>query len=208
MTAATTSAGFGLDRYRYRYSLPEMTHILARALRGFPVLRAGMRRGLISAQFKERIMLAVTEVNGCAVCSYAHTRWALEDGIDPAEVTALLNGDDAMIRPEEAKAIAFGQHYADTQGHPSSGAYREVVDGYGPDRARLIVAAIQVMMAGNVLGLPQSAALSRLRRRPYVNSSLGYEAAAILAPVVMVPMAAVSSLWLSREPGRNIDFAD
>ena len=43
-------------------------------------------------QYTERIMLAVTEVNGCALCAYGHTRFALEAGLSPAEVRDLLGG--------------------------------------------------------------------------------------------------------------------
>ena len=40
----------------------------------------------LSEHFIERIMLAVTEVNGCAVWSYAHTKMALEAGMTNEEI--------------------------------------------------------------------------------------------------------------------------
>ena len=38
-------------------------------------------RNEISLEFRERLMLAVTEVNGCKYCSYYHARAALDAGI-------------------------------------------------------------------------------------------------------------------------------
>ncbi len=57
--------------------------------------RASIRRAmreLISPAFRERLMLAVTEVNGCRYCSYYHAREALKSGISGAELAALLAG--------------------------------------------------------------------------------------------------------------------
>jgi len=74
---------------------------------------------VMSSEFIERIMLAVTEVNGCEVCSYAHTKIALEQGMSEEEIGKLLSGDTEDIPAEEAPAIFFAQHYADTRGNPS-----------------------------------------------------------------------------------------
>ncbi len=179
------------DRYRHRYSLAEITEIYALALHAMPILHANRRLEMLPKEFVERIMLAVTEVNGCAVCSYAHASWALQSGMDGEEISALLSGDDAAIRPEEAKAILFGQHYAETNGRPTRDTYEAVLTEYGPQRTRVIVAAIQMMMLGNVTGLPLSALMSRLQRHPYVNSTIWYELAGVVAPVVLLPPALV-----------------
>ena len=48
---------------------------------------------LLSPAFKERLMLAVTEVNDCRYCSYFHTRQALKSGVSPEEINRLLSGD-------------------------------------------------------------------------------------------------------------------
>ena len=49
--------------------------------------------------------LAVTEVNGCAACSYAHTTFALREGMSNEEISSFLAGADDYIQPEEAKAL-------------------------------------------------------------------------------------------------------
>jgi len=40
-----------------------------------------MRGESLDKKFRERMMLAVTEVNGCRYCRYAHTRIALFCGL-------------------------------------------------------------------------------------------------------------------------------
>lgn len=36
------------------------------------------KQGLLDKHFMERIMLGVTQVNGCPLCSYAHTKMPLK----------------------------------------------------------------------------------------------------------------------------------
>lgn len=205
MTSSAPSAlALSPDRYRYRYSLADMATSFKRALRAFPVLREGRRSEVLGGDFIERIMLAVTEVNGCAVCSYAHAGRALEEGMDSAEISALLGGNPAAIREEEAKALAFGQHYADSRGNPDPEAVEVLFASYGVEQARLIIAAVQLIMAGNIAGLRQSALRSRRHGRPYANSSLSYEIGGILAAVALIPVAAVASRRLSPHPEENL----
>ena len=56
------------------------------AIRAMPKLKKEAAAGVLDQAFKERIMLAVTEVNGCAMCSYAHTQMALEAGLSSEDV--------------------------------------------------------------------------------------------------------------------------
>lgn len=202
-------SAFQTDRYRHRYALAEIIEVYALALRAAPLLHANRRLEVLGKDFVERIMLAVTEVNGCAVCSYAHTAAALRSGMDGAEISALLSGDDTAIRPEEAKAILFAQHYAEASGHPTRAAHEAVLTEYGPQRTRVIVAAIQVMMLGNVTGLPLSALIARLQRRPYANSTLGYELVGVTTPLLLLPAALARRTLPPDELGEEgILFAD
>jgi hypothetical protein len=47
------------------------------------------------------------------------------------------------------------------------------------------------MMAGNIVGIPYSAFLSRLKGKPYKNSSLIYELGMQIAGFVMLPIALI-----------------
>lgn len=121
---------------------------------------------LIDAHFIERLQLTVTEVNGCAACSYQHTQMALEQGMSNEEITSFLSGDGSFTKPEEAKAIMFAQHFADSRGFPKKSTYDSIVTEYGKKEARIILSASQVMIAGNMYGIPFSAFLSRLQGKP------------------------------------------
>jgi len=148
----------------------------------------------IDYHFVERLMLAVTEVNGCELCSYAHASMALRQGMDKDEINAFLAGDDSCIKPEEAIAIYFSQHYADNNGYPEKEAYEKLVEEYGKLKTKTIIAAIQMMMLGNVSGLPMSALLSRLKKRAYHNSTIFYEIVMNLALFFLFPFSIFFSI--------------
>jgi len=155
------------------------------------------RKKLVDHEFIERIQLAVTEVNGCAACSYAHTFMALKQGMSNEEIHSFLSGDGGFIKPEEAKAIVFAQHYADSRGFPEKDAYESLSGEYGEKRARVIMAASQMMHAGNIYGIPYSAFISRLRGRPYRESTLLYELGMQLSGMVLLPAALIHGLLRS-----------
>ncbi|GAB2731219.1 hypothetical protein GCM10027273_07250 [Nocardioides pakistanensis] len=167
-----------------------ITHDATRTTRHFARLRAR------DEQFTERIMLAVTEVNGCALCAYGHTRFALEAGLTRDEIRKLLGGAGAAVPDDELPAIAFAQHYADTEGHPDPLAWTTLVEDYGQDRALGILGAVRMMMWGNAIGIPWSALLSRLRGAPYPRSSLRYEIGTIVGDPFVMPVAVIhAAIW-------------
>jgi AhpD family alkylhydroperoxidase len=185
------------------YSVPELYVILHQGLRTMPRLAKARKAGLLSAHFAERIMLAVTEVNGCEICSYAHTRMALESGMGMDEIRLLLAGDTGAIPADEALAIVFSQHYADTRGRPTREAWQRTVDAYGLPKALGILGAARVMMIGNASGIAVSAFVNRLRGKPVAKSSLHYEVAMLLAVVIFFPFALAHAM-MSALLGRSI----
>ena len=147
----------------------------------------------LSHEFVERIMLAVTEVNGCEICSYAHTKWALEAGLSNEEIRQLLSGVSESIPEEEMPAILFAQHYADTKGHPSNDSWERIVKVYGSGKAYGILGAVCEIMIGNIMGAPASAFMSRLKGKPYKNSNLFKELGMILSILIYFPAALLSA---------------
>ncbi len=88
-----------------------------------PLAIVRMFRGRsLDPRLRERVMLAVTEVNRCSLCAWAHTRMALQEGLDRDEVNALLHGALDGVPPEEHTAILYAQHWADTGGRPEADA--------------------------------------------------------------------------------------
>lgn len=145
----------------------------------------------IDPQFVERLQLAVTEVNGCAACSYQHTKMALEQGMSNDEISSFLSGGDDFIKPEEAKAIMFAQHFADTRGFPTRTTYNSIVEEYGQEKTDTIVAACQVMITGNIYGIPFSAFLSRIKGKKYKDSTLFYELTMLIFGIILLPLALI-----------------
>lgn len=70
----------------------------------------------IARDFRERLMLSVTEVNGCRMCSYIHTREALRAGVSRDEVRRLLAGQHDDVPEAQLPAVLFAHHWAETQG--------------------------------------------------------------------------------------------
>jgi len=187
-------------------SLPELYAILVAGLRTAPRLLAARRAGLVDAKLAERVMLAVTEVNGCEICSYAHARMTLETGLARDEIGMLLAGDTGAVPADEAVAIAFAQHYADSRGRPGRAAWQRLLDAYGEPKALGILGAARVMMIGNAYGIAWSALANRLRGRRVEKSSLAYELVMLLAIVPFAPAAAVHALAAAALRVPPIDF--
>lgn len=86
-------------------SLSEFYRILYLWLRTGKYLFRAQKSGILSTRFIERIMLAVTEVNQCPLCSYAHTKMALEAGMSSAEIKSLLTHHLDSVPDDETTAV-------------------------------------------------------------------------------------------------------
>jgi AhpD family alkylhydroperoxidase len=185
---------------RKLYSLREAYGITLQALRTMPELKRAKKQGELDQPFIERIMLAVTEVNGCALCSYAHAKMALEAGLSDTEIRKMLSGSSDDVPDDELQAILFAQSYADARGTPSEKAWERVVETYGLPKAMGILGAVRVIMMGNVYGIPWSAFLGRLKGKPDERSSLAYELGMITGSILFLPVVLPHTL-LSRLRG-------
>jgi len=175
--------------YKKIYSAQELYVALYKGLRTMKYMLKNKKSKELTPDFIEKIMLAVTEVNGCEVCSYAHTKIALEHGMSNEEIQSLLSGNTGRIPDDEAIAILFAQHYADTRGNPTSDSWQRVVEVYGISKAMGILGAIRTIMIGNVSGIALSAFLSRLRGKPIKKSNFLYEISMILDCIIFSPVA-------------------
>lgn len=174
-------------RANKHYSIREIYTITRKAARSIPALRRlEESRG---KHFAERIMLAVTEVNGCALCAHAHTKFALDAGMEADEVRQLLGGITDGAPDDELAAIAFAQHYADTRAHPEREAWERLVEIHGEREALGVLGATRVMMWGNAFGIPLSSLRARRAGTPHPDSSLRYEIGTIAGAVLVSPFA-------------------
>ncbi len=111
-----------------------------------------MRGDIIDAAFRERLMLAVTAVNGCRYCSWAHARQALVTGITGDEVKALLTGEVADSPDEELPALLYAQHWAESGGQPEPVARVHLVETYNEATVQAIELALRTIQWGHLSG--------------------------------------------------------
>ena len=95
--------------YKRMYTIGEFYIFLQEALRTIKFTKQAKKSKELNNKFIERIMLAVTEVNGCEICSYKHTEVALKQGMSQEDINSLLSGNAESIPEEESVAIFFAQ---------------------------------------------------------------------------------------------------
>ncbi len=193
------------NEYKRKFNLWELYRSFIFIPRAASKLVKNKKSNLLDPQFIERLQLAVTEVNGCAACSYQHTQMALAQNMSNEEIVSFLSGGSDYIKAEEAKAIMFAQHFADSKGFPERPTYDSIVEEYGDDKARVILSACQIMIAGNMYGIPFSAFLSRLKGKPYKGSTLFYELSMLVFGILLLPIALLHSLlrWMVGLPNER-----
>lgn len=179
---------------RKLYSLPEFYRILYLALRTVKYMSRAKRSGILTAQLIERIMLAVTEVNQCPLCSYGHTKMALEAGMSSEEIQNLLSHSMEGVPDDEIAAVLFAQHYADSRANPSPEAWRRLEELYGEAKAKGILGAVRMIMLGNTLGIALSSVKGRFSGKPDPRGSPLYEISILLAFLPFFPAALVHAL--------------
>ncbi|NLI53255.1 MAG: carboxymuconolactone decarboxylase family protein [Clostridiales bacterium] len=179
------------------FSVFELYRIMTLAFRSIPLLKRAKAAGEMDKPFLERIMLAVTEVNGCAMCSYYHTRVALEEGFSKEEIRAMLGGDFADVPEEQLGGVLFAQHYADLRGKPTQESWRRIVDQYGRTGAYGILAVTRMIMMGNATGIPAGSFINRFRGKADPRSNVAYELLMMLAMLVFLPLTGLSALVLN-----------
>ncbi len=117
----------------------------------------------ISEQFKEHIMLAVTSVNECVICSYFHSKIAIESGCSEKEINLILKQDLSITDEWELPALAFAQHFAESHESPTKKAVNELVKFYGYPRSKEIISYCYMITLGNLFGNTINAYESRLQ---------------------------------------------
>jgi AhpD family alkylhydroperoxidase len=110
-----------------------------------------MMRGLDPA-FRERLLLAVTQVNGCRYCSFFHAQQALTHGIPEEEIRAIGDGLLDGCPAQELTALCYAQHWAETNAHPLPEARARLLDTYGEGTTAQIDLALRMIRVGNLTG--------------------------------------------------------
>lgn len=180
--------------FKRRFTFGELYRTLVFVPKALSILMKNTTSKLVDKNFIERLQLAVTEVNGCPACSYQHTKIALRQGMSNEEIHSFLRGWDQFITPQEGKAILFAQHFAESRWFPKKYAYQALIKEYGEKQANIIFSAVQIMLAGNMYGIPYSAFQSRITGQTYVDSSLFYELGMLFGGFIILPIAIINGL--------------
>jgi AhpD family alkylhydroperoxidase len=122
-----------------------------RAMSGNRTAIRDAMRGLDPA-FRERLMLAVTGVNGCRMCSYFHAKAAVEMGLTGEEVKAMLARDTGRAPEKELPALLYAQHYAESGGRPTEAVRTRMTEIYGVADAGRIDTILRMIQTANLLG--------------------------------------------------------
>ena len=95
------------------------------ALEGYLSLSGALGKGALPAATRERIALAVAEINGCGYCLSAHTYLAKTVAkLDDAEITANRSG--ASNDPKADAAVRFAASVTRNRGRVDDAAVRAV----------------------------------------------------------------------------------
>jgi uncharacterized peroxidase-related enzyme len=120
-------------------SVPNLFRLVATspaALEGYLGLSGALGKGALPAQTRERIALAVAEVNGCDYCLSAHTFLAKNLAkLDDVEINANRHGSSSD--PKSAAAVRFAVEVVRERGHVSDLSLR-AVRAAGWDDAQVI----------------------------------------------------------------------
>ncbi|NPV02238.1 MAG: carboxymuconolactone decarboxylase family protein [Brevinematales bacterium] len=183
-----------MDLGRKLYSLKEFYWIYYNMVRTMVYIYQAKKNHGLTRQFRERIMIAVTEVNGCPLCSYAHTKVALVTGMSIEEIQDMFAGDINNVPADELAAIMFAQHYAESRGNPSEEAWNRIVEIYGATTAKGILGAIRAIMFGNADGIAWGSFFSRFIGKPDKRSNLLYEIGMMITTVTFFPAAVIHAI--------------
>lgn len=128
-------------------AVPNLFRLVANspaALEGYLGLSGALSKGALPAPTRERIALAVAEINGCSYCLSAHTYLGKNVAkLDDAEITANRSG--ASMDPKADAAVRFAAKVARERGHVSEDDLRALkLAGY--DDAQIIEIVLHVAL--------------------------------------------------------------
>ncbi|WP_299818730.1 carboxymuconolactone decarboxylase family protein [uncultured Roseibium sp.] len=135
-------------------SVPNLFRLTANspaALEGYLGLNGALAKGSLSPQTRERIALAIAQINGCNYCLSAHTYLAKNLAkLDEAEIAANRNGSSSD--PKAEAAVSFAVKLVRVRGQVSAADVAEVkMAGYSEAEVVEIVAHVALNTLTNYL---------------------------------------------------------
>ena len=128
-------------------SAPNLFRVLANspaALEGYLGLNGALAKGSLDAKTRERIAIAVAELNGCSYCLSAHTYIGKNVAkLDDAEITANRAGASNDIKADAA--VRFAVKVVNARGHVND-ADVAAVKAAGFDDAQIVEIVLHVAL--------------------------------------------------------------
>ena len=174
--------------------------------KGFVLLRTSRRQRIMNKRLKEEIMLAITEVNGCSMCSFVHTKIALNSGMSRDEIKKILDGNTNDIPIEDAVAVLFAQNFAYSKESISVEGLRRLIEEYGKQKSNLILAACNMITMTNGMGTSLDHLYNRIRFKRDRRSYLFSEILNPLLTMILFPILVI--YFLIYQLFRNISFVN
>ncbi len=116
-------------------------------------IKRAMQEEQISPAFRERLMIAVTEVNQCRYCRAFHIQRAYQAGLSKKEIDNYLSGVIPEDIPVEEKiAVCYAQHWAENDGQPDEEYENQIRESYGEEGFDSIQMILRMIRMGNLLG--------------------------------------------------------
>lgn len=145
----------------------------------------------LDPRLREEVMLAVAEANACGLCSLAHRRWALAEGVGDEELAAIENQEPDRFDRRTWAAIAWAQARtrADLDPVPPE-LEAEVARHYDPDERADLELVTRAMGAANRAANTFDALVERLRGRPVAGSRVADELVVGSAVALSIPPVA------------------
>jgi AhpD family alkylhydroperoxidase len=94
------------------FSAEEAAREVANVLLRGPLLARAYTGGLDRA-LRERVMVAVSQVNACGGCTRVHRGWALRSGVSSTELEALRVGELEHLDPRSRAAVSYAVERAE-----------------------------------------------------------------------------------------------
>ena len=156
------------------YTLPELVRDLGSVLTRVPALWAIWMGGRLPRALREKIIVAVAQVNACTMCEHAHTRMALEAGVSDAELAALENLDESAFDRRTWLAIAYARERSKSGFAPvaDDASQTDLTEALGAQTRRDVEDVARVMTVANRIANTLNALPDRWRGRPVPESRL------------------------------------
>ena len=173
-----------------RFSLTEFYPILLNASYSIPLIKSWAKDRRIKKSFRQRIFLAISGVNGCAMCSFVHTKIALQEGMEVAEIKEVLQGEFENIPKEEVIGVLFAQDYAASKEQVDTKSWQRLVTEYGEQKANCVLHVSQIITFTTTIGITLDSFKDRFRFRKGHNN-IFREFVMLLSVFILFPIAFV-----------------